>query len=102
MDSRAVKDKMVRTDKTEREDVALYWGAFLVLVRADPATVAEVEMAALEVPVEKAGMAGTVVDSFLGATVEDRWPGVGKGFVNFVCTLAGALVAAALTTWCVV
>jgi len=44
-----------------------------------------------------AGMAGTVVDSILGATVEDRWAGVGKGVVNFLCTLTGALVAGGLT-----
>jgi uncharacterized protein (TIGR00297 family) len=43
------------------------------------------------------GIAGTIVDSILGATVEDRWAGVGKGFVNFVCTLTGALVAGGLT-----
>lgn len=40
-----------------------------------------------------AGLAGTLFDSFLGATVEDRFPGVHKGFVNFCCTLAGALTA---------
>lgn len=40
-----------------------------------------------------AGMAGTIVDSLLGATVEDRIPGVGKGTVNFACTLTGAAAA---------
>jgi len=39
------------------------------------------------------GMAGTLLDSFLGATIEDRWPGVGKGAVNLCCTLTGAAVA---------
>jgi uncharacterized protein (TIGR00297 family) len=45
-----------------------------------------------------AGMLGTVVDSILGATIEDRVAGVGKGAVNFVCTLTGALVAGGLAT----
>jgi len=40
-----------------------------------------------------AGMMGTLVDSLLGATIEDRVPGVGKGTVNFACTLAGAAFA---------
>jgi uncharacterized protein (TIGR00297 family) len=40
-----------------------------------------------------AGLVGTTVDSLLGATVEDRFPGIGKGAVNFACTLAGAVVA---------
>ncbi|MBI3828739.1 MAG: DUF92 domain-containing protein [Planctomycetes bacterium] len=40
-----------------------------------------------------AGLAGTCVDSYLGATVEDLLPGFGKGVVNFVCTLTGAAVA---------
>ncbi|MCW8132178.1 MAG: DUF92 domain-containing protein [Planctomycetota bacterium] len=40
-----------------------------------------------------AGMAGTTVDSYLGATVEDKVAGIGKGAVNFACTLAGAAVA---------
>ena len=40
-----------------------------------------------------AGLVGTLVDSFLGATLEDRVPGVGKGTVNFACTLAGAAFA---------
>ena len=44
------------------------------------------------------GMFGTTVDSVLGATVEDRLPGVGKGVVNFFCTLTGAAVAGALAT----
>lgn len=44
-----------------------------------------------------AGMLGTIVDSLLGATIEDRVAGVGKGAVNFVCTLTGALVAGGLT-----
>lgn len=43
-----------------------------------------------------AGLAGTCVDSYLGATVEDRVPGFGKGVVNFVCTLTGAAVAGAV------
>ena len=40
-----------------------------------------------------AGLLGTTVDSLLGATVEGRVSGVGKGAVNFICTLAGALAA---------
>lgn len=41
-----------------------------------------------------AGMAGTFVDSVLGATIEGKIPGVGKSAVNFACTLTGAIVAA--------
>jgi uncharacterized protein (TIGR00297 family) len=40
-----------------------------------------------------AGLVGTTVDSYLGATVEDRPRGLDKHGVNFLCTLAGALVA---------
>jgi uncharacterized protein (TIGR00297 family) len=43
-----------------------------------------------------AGMLGTLVDSLLGATVEGRIPGIGKGVVNFACTLTGAVVAGLL------
>lgn len=43
-----------------------------------------------------AGLLGTTVDSYMGATVEDRWPGVRKGTVNFACTLAGAGAAGAV------
>jgi uncharacterized protein (TIGR00297 family) len=44
-----------------------------------------------------AGLLGTVIDSVLGATIEDRIPGVGKGVVNFACTLTGALTSGLLT-----
>ena len=43
-----------------------------------------------------AGLLGTSVDSLLGATVEDRSPLIGKGAVNFACTLTGAVVAGLL------
>jgi len=43
-----------------------------------------------------AGMAGTTMDSYLGATVEDRVGGLNKHGVNFLCTLTGALVAGAV------
>jgi uncharacterized protein (TIGR00297 family) len=43
-----------------------------------------------------AGMVGTIVDSVLGATIEDRVRGVGKGVVNFACTVAGGLTAGLL------
>ena len=43
-----------------------------------------------------AGLLGTIADSLLGATVEDRYPGLGKGVVNFACTLTGAIVAGGL------
>jgi uncharacterized membrane protein len=43
-----------------------------------------------------AGMVGTLVDSFLGATIEDKFVGVHKGAVNFLCTLAGAVCAGVL------
>jgi uncharacterized protein (TIGR00297 family) len=44
-----------------------------------------------------AGLAGTLIDSVLGATIESRWTGVGKGTVNFICTVVGALVAGGIT-----
>jgi uncharacterized protein (TIGR00297 family) len=44
-----------------------------------------------------AGLAGTLIDSLLGATIESRWTGVGKGTVNFICTLVGAFFAGGLT-----
>ncbi|MCY3021726.1 MAG: hypothetical protein NTW87_22165, partial [Planctomycetota bacterium] len=44
-----------------------------------------------------AGFLGTIVDSVLGATVEGRYSGVGKGAVNFACTLTGAVAAGGLT-----
>jgi uncharacterized protein (TIGR00297 family) len=40
-----------------------------------------------------AGLLGCLVDSVLGATIEGKWL-VGKGAVNFACTLTGALVGA--------
>jgi len=45
-----------------------------------------------------AGLAGTMVDSLFGATIEDKWAGAGKGTVNFACTLSGALTAG-LASW---
>lgn len=43
-----------------------------------------------------AGLAGTLFDSLLGATVEGRVHGIEKGAVNFACTLAGGIVAGIL------
>jgi len=43
-----------------------------------------------------AGVAGTLVDSLLGATIEGRVQGIEKGAVNFACTLTGAVVAGVL------
>ncbi len=43
-----------------------------------------------------AGLFGTTVDSILGARMEGKVPGVGKGAVNFLCTLAGAGWAGAI------
>ena len=40
-----------------------------------------------------AGIVGTFADSLLGATLENKFPGVTKGTVNFCCTLTGAIVA---------
>ena len=40
-----------------------------------------------------AGVLGMLVDSILGATVEDRW--IGNQAVNFLATLAGGVIAAA-------
>jgi uncharacterized protein (TIGR00297 family) len=44
-----------------------------------------------------AGFFGTTIDSLLGATIEDKVKGVGKGTVNLACTLAGAIVAGLLS-----
>lgn len=49
----------------------------------------------LSLTVFGAGMAGTTMDSYLGATVEDRIGGLDKHGVNFLCTLTGAAVAGA-------
>ncbi|MBE7462419.1 MAG: DUF92 domain-containing protein [Planctomycetes bacterium] len=46
-----------------------------------------------------AGLVGTTVDSLLGATVEEKVAGFGKGGVNFVCTLSGAAVGALGGLW---
>jgi uncharacterized protein (TIGR00297 family) len=43
-----------------------------------------------------AGLAGTTLDSLLGATLEDRLTGMNKHTVNFFCTLTGAAVAGGL------
>ena len=51
------------------------------------------KVAMLSATIVAAGFIGTTVDSFLGATVEDRVKGVHKGAVNFACTLAGAIAA---------
>lgn len=47
----------------------------------------------LTLTVFAAGMAGTTMDSYLGATVEDRVSGLNKHGMNFLCTLTGALLA---------
>lgn len=44
-----------------------------------------------------AGLFGTAVDSLLGATVEDKFKFVGKGAVNFMCTLTGAITTGLVT-----
>jgi uncharacterized membrane protein len=43
-----------------------------------------------------AGIAGMAFDSLLGATVEDRRAGMTNDSVNFLTTLAAAVMAAAL------
>lgn len=45
-----------------------------------------------------AGLFGTTVDSVLGARIEGKVPGVGKGAVNFACTLSGAAAAWAMAS----
>jgi len=45
------------------------------------------------------GLAGTMFDSLLGATIETRWTWVGNGIVNFAATAWGALTAMALVRW---
>ncbi|HYG75773.1 MAG TPA: DUF92 domain-containing protein [Planctomycetota bacterium] len=65
-----------------------YGSGFLRLGRA--AGISSSQEALLVVILIASGMAGTLVDSVLGATVEDRYPGVGKSAVNFACTLTGA------------
>lgn len=45
-----------------------------------------------------AGLFGTTVDSVLGARIEGKVPGVGKGAVNFACTLCGAAAAWAMAS----
>ena len=50
----------------------------------------------LSLTILAAGVAGTTVDSYLGATLEGRPGGLNKHGVNFLCTLAGALIAGAI------
>jgi uncharacterized protein (TIGR00297 family) len=55
--------------------------------------VAPLQGTLLSLSVFGAGMAGTTMDSYLGATVEDRIGGLNKHGVNFLCTLTGAVFA---------
>jgi len=66
---------------------ALIAGIALALFEGMTATGAGVVVAA--------GVVGMTVDSLLGATVEDE-AGLGNGAVNFLATLSGAAVAAAI------
>ncbi len=46
------------------------------------------------------GITGMTVDSFLGATLEGRWPGVNNETVNLACCIVGAVVGGlAATLW---
>jgi uncharacterized protein (TIGR00297 family) len=73
---------------------------FLALVSSATGQASSGTMAIAGACIVAGGMAGTTVDSLLGATIEDRWFGVGKGVVNFACTLAGAAVAGGLWAAC--
>ncbi|HEY3320695.1 MAG TPA: DUF92 domain-containing protein [Planctomycetota bacterium] len=66
-----------------------FWALILKSANA-PSTYSVGEIAEM---VTVAGVAGTLIDSLLGATIEDRWPGIGKGAVNFACALCGAIFA---------
>jgi len=61
---------------------------------ADPTqTLTVVNGLALSVVLVLAGLIGTTVDSYLGATVEGKIPGFGKGAVNFMAGASGAVFA---------
>jgi uncharacterized protein (TIGR00297 family) len=77
--------------------VAAWAGGFFGMLWKIPEATFETKTILSAVFVIVAGLVGTLVDSLLGATVEDRLPGVHKGAVNFACTLAGALVAGGLS-----
>ena len=72
------------------------WGTdfyALALHTPSPTPTSSATRAAASAVLIGAGLLGTLVDSFLGATVEDRIPKVGKSVVNFACTLTGAIAA---------
>lgn len=68
-----------------------------VQIAAGPKALTNWHIAGAGVVIFAAGMFGTLIDSLLGATVEDKIPGVGKGAVNFACTLSGAMMAGVAT-----
>ena len=75
-------------------------GGFFNLILSPLGRVSAINLALLSGIVIAAGIMGSLMDSLLGATLEDKWPGVGKGVVNFACTLTGAgLAAGAMATW---
>ena len=67
-------------------------GGAVVAVIALPAVTFGVSLAA-GVVIVAAGVLGMLVDSVLGATIEDRW--IGNQAVNFLATLSGGVIAAA-------
>ncbi len=55
--------------------------------------------ARLALVVSMAGFSGAIVDSLLGATVEDRWRWAGNNVINLAATLWGAWVVLLTAGW---
>lgn len=77
--------------------VAAYGSGFFRVAAGPAATFTPWILTGATAAIFFSGIAGTLVDSYLGATIEDKFKFVGKGAVNFACTLTGAMVAGLLT-----
>lgn len=77
--------------------VAAWSSGFMVLALNKGKPVSPTHLFAAASILFLAGIGGTLVDSFLGATIEDKVYGVGKTAVNIACTATGAIVGGIAT-----